>query len=43
MEPLLLTLYVLVWPILVAGILFVLIRGFARDWLDARREGRSII
>lgn len=43
METLMLTVYVLMWPVLVAGTLFALCRGFLRDWLEARREGRGII
>lgn len=39
----LLTLYVLIWPVLVAGTLTVIIRAFVKEWLAARREGRSII
>lgn len=39
----LLTVYVLMWPAIVAGVLFVLVRGFMREWLAARREGRDII
>lgn len=38
-----LTLYVLVWPALVAVVLAVIGRGFLREWLEARREGRDII
>jgi hypothetical protein len=38
-----LTLYVLVWPALVAVVLAVIGRGFFREWLEARREGRDII
>ncbi|MCW2288437.1 putative transporter small subunit [Leucobacter luti] len=39
----LLTLYVLIWPVLVAGTLTVIIRAFIKDWREARREGRPII
>jgi hypothetical protein len=39
----LLTLYVLMWPVIVAIVLFVITRAFVRDWAQARREGRSII
>lgn len=39
----LLTAYVLVWPIIVAGTLFVIVRAFAKEWLQAKREGRKII
>ena len=38
-----LTVYVLVWPVLVAGIFVQISRAFFRDWAQARREGRSII
>lgn len=43
METLLLTIYVLVWPVIVAGTLFALCRGFLKDWLQARRDGQHII
>lgn len=39
----LLTIYVLMWPVLVAVILFVIAKGFFTDWREARKEGRSII
>ena len=39
----LLTVYILMWPVLVAGTLTFIVRAFLRDWLQARREGRSII
>jgi len=39
----LLTCYVLIWPVIVAGTLFVILRAFFRDWQTARRQGRSII
>lgn len=43
MTTILLTCYVLVWPVLVAVVLFVISRGFFKEWAEARREGRSII
>lgn len=43
MSTLLLTLYVLVWPALVAGTLWVIVRAFFGDWRRSREEGRSII
>lgn len=43
MTTILLTCYVLVWPVMVAGVLFVITRGFLTEWRKARREGRSII
>ncbi|MGO2683152.1 MAG: putative transporter small subunit [Microbacterium sp.] len=43
MEALLLTAYVLVWPIIVIGTLTVIIRAFVKDAREAKREGRQII
>ncbi|MFC5956916.1 putative transporter small subunit [Streptomyces pratens] len=38
-----LSIYVLMWPVLVAVVLFVISRGFFREWLDARRNGEDMI
>lgn len=38
-----LTVYVLVWPVIVAGVLLQIVRAFFRDWIQSRREGRSIV
>lgn len=43
METLLLTAYVLVWPIIVVGVLAVVIRAFVKDAREAKRVGRDII
>lgn len=43
METFLLTTYVLMWPVLVAIVLFVISRAFLREWTESRREGRRII
>lgn len=43
MNPTVLTLYVLMWPALVAIVLFVISRAFFREWRDARRRGEDII
>ena len=43
METFWLTVYVLIWPVIVFGTLVVICRGFLRDWAEARRQGRSII
>jgi hypothetical protein len=43
METFLLATYVLMWPVLVAIVLFVISRAFLREWAEARREGRPII
>lgn len=42
-EVILLTLYVLIWPVIVAGTLFVIVRAFMRELRQAKREGRQII
>ena len=39
----LLTAYVLMWPVLVLGVLIAIARGFAKDAAELRREGRPII
>ncbi|MER7742116.1 putative transporter small subunit [Streptomyces sp. NPDC096538] len=38
-----LTAYVLMWPVLVAVVLFVISRGFVREWAEARRKGEDLI
>jgi cytochrome oxidase assembly protein ShyY1 len=38
-----LTLYVLIWPVVVAGVLVLIARGFVRELRQAKREGRTII
>jgi len=43
MSTALLTLYVLIWPVIVAATLWVITRGFFAEWRQARQEGRSII
>ncbi|MGO2747968.1 putative transporter small subunit [Microbacterium sp.] len=43
METLLLTAYVLVWPVIVIGTLAVIVRAFVKDAREATREGRQII
>lgn len=43
METLLLTAYVLVWPIAVIGILTLIVRAFIKDAREAKRDGRRII
>lgn len=39
----LLTAYVLVWPVIVAGTLAVIVRAFVKDAAKAKREGRDLI
>ena len=43
METILLTVYVLIWPIIVAGVLWILCSALIKDWSEARKAGRSII
>lgn len=38
-----LTIYVLMWPVIVAAVLFVISRGFFTEWAAARREGRDLV
>ncbi|MGO1236151.1 putative transporter small subunit [Microbacterium gubbeenense] len=38
-----LTLYVLVWPVIVAGTLAVLVRAFVKDVREAKKNGEQII
>ncbi|MDN6169221.1 MAG: putative transporter small subunit [Micrococcaceae bacterium] len=41
MEPMILTVYMLIWPVIVAGTLFVIARAFLREWRQARRPPRT--
>lgn len=43
MSTLSLTIYVLVWPVLVTVVLGVLCRGFFKEWFEARRNGEDLI
>ena len=38
-----LSLYVLAWPVLVAGVLAVLVRAFMREMSEARKAGTPMI
>jgi hypothetical protein len=38
-----LTIYVLMWPVIVAAILITIARGFFRDVSEAKKEGRPVI
>lgn len=38
-----LTAYVLMWPVLVAIVLFIISRAFFAEWREARRKGEDII
>jgi hypothetical protein len=43
MSPLAMTLYVLVWPVIVAAVLAVVSGSFLKDWAAARKEGRDLV
>ncbi|TQL68956.1 hypothetical protein FB381_2857 [Nocardioides albertanoniae] len=43
MENMLLTAYVLVWPLVTAIVLAVISSAFVKEWRQAKREGRDII
>lgn len=43
LSKILLTVYVLIWPVIVAGTLTVIVRAFVKEAKAAKAEGRSII
>ncbi|WP_212732827.1 putative transporter small subunit [Streptomyces sp. TP-A0874] len=43
MSTFVLSVYVLMWPVIVAGVLFVISRGFFREWSEARRNGQGMV
>ncbi|MDN3713467.1 putative transporter small subunit [Paracoccus cavernae] len=43
MSTTLLTIYVLIWPAIVAIVLWVLVSAFFKEWREARRDGRPLI
>ena len=43
MATIMLTLYVLIWPVIVLAVLGILVKGFIVDWRQARRDGDSLI
>ena len=43
MSTLFLTIYVLIWPAIVAVVLWVLVSAFVKEWREARRDGRPLI
>ncbi|MFC0582140.1 putative transporter small subunit [Micrococcoides hystricis] len=38
-----LTVYVLMWPVIVAGVLFIIARAFFKELREARERGEQII
>ncbi|WP_307792293.1 putative transporter small subunit [Streptomyces verrucosisporus] len=43
MSTIALSTYILIWPVIVAVVLFVVGRAFYCEWAEARRDGRSLI
>ncbi|MBV0893524.1 putative transporter small subunit [Paracoccus sp. Z118] len=43
MSPTFLTFYLLLWPLIVAGVLAVIVRAFVGEMRAARKAGRSMI
>jgi hypothetical protein len=43
MPPVLLSAYVLIWPAIVGGLLFYLVRAFVREWRKSRDENTPMI
>ncbi|HEY4547089.1 MAG TPA: putative transporter small subunit [Pedomonas sp.] len=43
MQTFLMAAYVLVWPAVVAGVLFFIARAFFREWRQAREDGVPMI
>ncbi|GAA3650756.1 putative transporter small subunit [Streptomyces chitinivorans] len=43
MSTIALSAYILMWPVIVAVVLFVISRAFYREWAEARRGGRRLI
>lgn len=43
MDIIILTAYVLVWPVVVLGVLAVIVRAFVKDAREAKKENRQII
>ncbi|HET6538541.1 MAG TPA: putative transporter small subunit [Sphingopyxis sp.] len=43
MSTMILTAYLMIWPMIVAGVLYVLCSNFIREWREARRDGRPLV
>lgn len=43
MSTLTLSVYILMWPAIVAVVLYVISHAFLREWSAARRDGRPLI
>lgn len=43
MSPTFLSLYLLIWPLIVAMVLAIIVHAFGKEWRAARRAGRSLM
>src|SRR5699024_3867488 len=43
MGPTLLTIYILMWPAIVAIVLYVIAHGFLKEWKEARKKGDTLV
>lgn len=43
MSTIALTVYVLMWPVIVAGVMFMIGRAFFREAREARRQGKTLV
>lgn len=43
MTPMFLSLYLLIWPLIVAAVLSVILVAFGKEWRKARAAGRRLI
>ncbi len=43
MVSVLMTVYVLMWPVIVAAVLLVIASGFYKDWKEARAKGVMLV
>lgn len=43
MGPTLLTIYILMWPAIVAIVLYVIAHGFLKEWKEARKKGHTLV
>jgi hypothetical protein len=42
-SPEMLTVYVLMWPVIVAGVLFGIVRAFSQEAREAKRQGKDMV
>lgn len=38
-----LSLYILIWPVISAAVLFIIVKAFYNDMSEAKREDRTIV